>query len=139
MRTWQGNQINWLGSNHPGNTAQRAARRAAVALFSSIGISASLLLAGTGTAMADSVVVGTCTIVSNPTPTIHTVCPNANLSGANLSRRNLTSADLHGANLSNANLANANLTAANLSGTTLTGANFGGAILTDSNAKVIAQ
>jgi hypothetical protein len=53
-----------------------------------------------------------------------TVCPRANLSGADLSRANLTGADLSGADLSSADLVFANLSGADLPGTDLSGASL---------------
>ena len=53
-----------------------------------------------------------------------TVCPRANLSGADLSLANLTAADLSGADLSSADLGFANLSGADLPGTDLRGANL---------------
>ncbi len=107
-------------------------------------------------ASADTVVNG-CTIVSNPTPTNFTNCPDgelygANLSGVNLSFANLAGArfvdclprvgcgiptDLTGANLTDANLSDALLISCPDPGLTfcpaasLTGTNLSGANLTD--------
>jgi uncharacterized protein YjbI with pentapeptide repeats len=81
-------------------------------------------LATTSTpASADTVVDG-CTIVSNPTPTNFTNCPNANLAGADLASLNLSYANLAGAQFvfpflfppESANLSFANLSYANLAG-----------------------
>ena len=82
-------------------------------------------------ASADTVVDG-CTIVSNPTPTNYTNCPNADLAGADLASLDLSYANLAGAQFvscaytifpaatcTEADLASANLAQANLSGTTL--------------------
>jgi uncharacterized protein YjbI with pentapeptide repeats len=82
-------------------------------------------------AAADTVVDG-CTIVSNPTPTHFTNCPNANLSnGVNFSGIDLSFADFAGAQFiscmqgfpqascTSANFVQANLTQANLSGASL--------------------
>jgi uncharacterized protein YjbI with pentapeptide repeats len=52
-----------------------------------------------------STVIDGCTIVTNPTPTSHTRCPGADLSGANLATTNLSYAQLNNANLSGAVLA----------------------------------
>jgi uncharacterized protein YjbI with pentapeptide repeats len=81
-------------------------------------------------ASADTVIDG-CTIVSNPTPTNYTDCPNADLAGADLASVDLSYANLAGAEFvtcaytifpaatcTDANLASANLTQANLSSTT---------------------
>jgi uncharacterized protein YjbI with pentapeptide repeats len=81
-------------------------------------------------ALADTV-IGSCTIVSNPTPILFTNCPGANLAGANLtgldlSYANLSGADLSEANLTNVNLYNANLDNAILTGATVTGTMFNG-------------
>jgi uncharacterized protein YjbI with pentapeptide repeats len=83
-------------------------------------------------ASADAVVDG-CTIVSNPSPTHFTNCPNSNLTGASLSGLNLSYANLAGAtfvtcmngppptaaNCVITDLTNANLTQADLSGAVL--------------------
>ena len=83
-------------------------------------------------ASGDTVIFG-CTIVSNPTSTHFTNCPNSNLTGASLSGLNLSYANLAGATFvtcmngpppSAANcvitdLTSANLTHANLSGAVL--------------------
>jgi YVTN family beta-propeller protein len=77
-------------------------------------------------ASADTVVDG-CTIVSNPTPTHFTDCPNAGLGGASLSGLNLSYADLAGSEFVachngsppscfGADLTDTNLTDANLTG-----------------------
>jgi len=50
-------------------------------------------------------VVGGCTIVSDPTLAVHTVCPGVDLAGVNLSGANLAYADFKGADLAGANLA----------------------------------
>jgi uncharacterized protein YjbI with pentapeptide repeats len=83
-------------------------------------------------ASADTVIFG-CTIVSNPTSTHFTNCPNSNLTGASLSGLNLSYANLAGstfvtctngppptaANCVITDLTNANLRRANLSGAVL--------------------
>jgi uncharacterized protein YjbI with pentapeptide repeats len=83
-------------------------------------------------ASADTVVAG-CTIVSNPTATHFTNCPNHNFAGASLSGLNLSYANFAGAifvtctngppataaNCVITDLTNANLTRANLSGAVL--------------------
>jgi Bacterial Ig domain/Pentapeptide repeats (8 copies) len=80
-------------------------------------------------ASADSVIDG-CTVVSNPTPTHFTDCPNWNSSGAHLDGLNLANADLAGAvfdqctqpefgvtpTCENSDFVNANLSSANLAG-----------------------
>jgi uncharacterized protein YjbI with pentapeptide repeats len=85
------------------------------------------VLAASTPASADMVVDG-CTIVSNPTPTHFTNCPNANLAGADLASVNLSYANLAGAQFvacfapttcTSASLSDANLTQANLSGASL--------------------
>ena len=53
------------------------------------------VLSTTTTASADTVIDG-CTIVSNPTPTDFTDCPNMNFSGLNFSGFNLSYANLAG-------------------------------------------
>jgi hypothetical protein len=54
------------------------------------------VLANSLPASADMIVDG-CTVVSNPTPTNFTNCPNANLAGADLASVNLSYANLAGA------------------------------------------
>ncbi len=83
------------------------------------------VLSTTTTASADTVIDG-CTIVSNPTPTDFTDCPNMNFSGLNLSGFNLSYANLAGDTFAQCpsgscaavDLSRANLTQANLSGAT---------------------
>ena len=87
------------------------------------------VLATTSTPASADMVVNGCTIVSNPTPTHSTNCPNANLAGADLSSVNLSYADLSGAlfalcpgtclQTSSANLSSANFSSANLAGAQL--------------------
>ena len=97
------------------------------------------VVATSAPADAQTVIDG-CTIVSNPTPTNFTDCPNANFSGANLSGLNLSYADVAGATFaecpsgqcSAANLSSANLRQANLSGATLGAAYLGTATTTTS-------
>ncbi|RZL76021.1 MAG: pentapeptide repeat-containing protein [Rhodococcus sp. (in: high G+C Gram-positive bacteria)] len=83
--------------------------------------------------------IGTCTIVDNPTPATHTVCPGADLNNAGLSGRDLSYPELSGASFVGANLSGANLTEADLTGavlgqdvgiTDLSGANLTGADFT---------
>jgi uncharacterized protein YjbI with pentapeptide repeats len=121
------------------------------------------VLSTTTPASADTVVDG-CTIVSNPTSTHFTNCPNANLTGANLAGVNLSFANLAGASLGscgsvsscggpNTDLAGANLTDATLTNVimvacgfpigidecvraTLTGATLTGANLTGATGAV---
>ena len=103
-------------------------------------ITATLVLTMPRTALAD-IIIGSCTIVSNPTATHFTNCPNANLNTADLSGGiNLSFANFSGANLSNAdmsdsigsdiNLIGANLQSVDLSGATLLRANLNSANLT---------
>jgi uncharacterized protein YjbI with pentapeptide repeats len=83
------------------------------------------VLATSTPASADMVVDG-CTIVSNPSSTNFTECPNTNFAGANLSSVNFSYADLAGAQFVlcpgtcpvslDANLSSANFSYANLSG-----------------------
>jgi uncharacterized protein YjbI with pentapeptide repeats len=67
-------------------------------------------------------VIGGCTIVSNPTTTTHTVCPSADLHGADLGNLDLSYADLDHADLTGANLDQTNLTSADVEYADLTGA-----------------
>jgi uncharacterized protein YjbI with pentapeptide repeats len=91
-----------------------------------------VLATATATPAAADTVVDGCTIVSNPTPTHFTNCPNANLSnGVNFSGIDLSFADLAGAQFiscmqgfpqascTSADFVQANLTQANLSGASL--------------------
>jgi uncharacterized protein YjbI with pentapeptide repeats len=120
-----------------------------------------VLVTSTAPASADTV-IGTCTIVANPTPTNFTNCPGADFSGVNLAGVNLSYANLSGAQLaggcflnfgfppsaecSGAILDAANLTSANLSNASFVdceevdnffvgcgAASLGGADLTDAN------
>ena len=79
-------------------------------------------------ASADMVVDG-CTVVSNPTPTHFTNCPNANLAGANLAGVDLSYANLAGASFMECPVYGmaAHCTGANLTDATLTDANLSGA------------
>jgi hypothetical protein len=70
--------------------------------------------------------IGTCTVITHPTATRHTVCVEANLQTAPLSHADLSYAVLTGAKLNNADLAGANLTQANLTKAVLSGANLAG-------------
>ncbi|TJZ76563.1 pentapeptide repeat-containing protein [Rhodococcus oryzae] len=86
-------------------------------------------------ASADTL-LGTCTIVSDPSADLATSCVGANLAGANLTGVNLAGANLSGANLLGANLSGAKLTGANLSSanlgnTLLASADLSGANLTN--------
>jgi uncharacterized protein YjbI with pentapeptide repeats len=80
------------------------------------------VLAKSTPASADTVVDG-CTIVSNPSPTHFTDCPNASFAGANLSYADLAGAQfvdcIHPGYCASASVQGANLTNANLSSTTL--------------------
>jgi uncharacterized protein YjbI with pentapeptide repeats len=91
-----------------------------------------LATAAASPASANTVFDG-CTIVSNPSPTNFTDCPNGNLAGADLEGADLAYADLAGASFvtcptpvpgliqscTTADLTDANLTQANLSGAVL--------------------
>ena len=63
----------------------------------------------------------------------HTIEPNANLEGANLSGANLENAKLSGADLTGANLSNTQLNGANLTNADLKSANLSGAYLGNVN------
>ena len=100
-----------------------------------------VLATSTTPAAADTVIDG-CTIVSNPTPTNFTNCPNAGLEGANLSGLDLSYANLAGDTLANCpgggsacdltDLSGANLTDANLSGAIMFSISTGGSPTTNS-------
>src|SRR5271167_131060 len=64
--------------------------------------------------------IGTCTVITHPTPTLHTECVGASLQKAPLSHADLSYAVLTGAKLNNADLADANLTGATLTKAVLT-------------------
>jgi Bacterial Ig domain/Pentapeptide repeats (8 copies)/HYR domain len=85
------------------------------------------VLSTTTTASADTVIDG-CTIVSNPTPTDFTDCPNMNFSGLNFSGFNLSYANLAGdtfAQCPSGSCAAVDLSGANLTQADLSGATFG--------------
>ena len=85
------------------------------------------VLSTTTTASADTVIDG-CTIVSNPTPTDFTDCPNMNFSGLNFSGFNLSYANLAGdtfAECPSGSCAAVDLSGANLTQADLSGATFG--------------
>jgi uncharacterized protein YjbI with pentapeptide repeats len=65
-------------------------------------------------------------VITHPTSTHFTQCPNAQLVGASLRGANLSYAVLAGAKLNQANLSGANMTRANLTGTSLSGASLTG-------------
>ncbi|RZL79662.1 MAG: hypothetical protein EOP32_18895 [Rhodococcus sp. (in: high G+C Gram-positive bacteria)] len=94
----------------------RARRCGAVVL--GVGVAVAGAVAVAPVAAAD-IVIGTCTIVDNPTPATHTVCPNADLSSANLSGLDLSYAELAGASFVASSLNSANLTEADLTGALL--------------------
>ena len=79
----------------------------------------------TPTANADVVING-CTINTNggPEPENHTVCPNANLAGANLSGLQLGYAEFQGANLSGADISGTDLNFSKVAGANLSNANL---------------
>ena len=82
-------------------------------------------------ASADTVIFG-CTIVSNPTSTHFTNCPNSNLTGASLSGLNLSYANFAGATFvtcTNGPLPAANCVITDLTNANLTQANLSGAVL----------
>jgi hypothetical protein len=86
-----------------------------VSLLATVGATA-VLVSSSSAAVR---VVKSCTIVADPTPDHHTVCPGAALFGRDLSYRFLTYADLSGADLSGANLSGTDLSRANLSSANL--------------------
>jgi uncharacterized protein YjbI with pentapeptide repeats len=82
-------------------------------------------------ASADTVIFG-CTIVSNPTSTHFTNCPNSNLTGASLSGLDLSYANFAGATFvtcTNGPLPPANCVVTDLTNANLTQANLSGAVL----------
>ncbi len=105
----------------------RLLRVAATAIAIAVALVTPIIATTTTTPASANTVVDGCTIVSNPTPTNFTNCPNAGLAGANLSGVNLSFANLAGAsfvscsstppaNCQGTELTSANLTDANLSG-----------------------
>ena len=97
----------------------RVLRVAATAMAITVALVMPVIATTTATpASADTVVDG-CTIVSNPTPTHFTNCPNANLFGAALSGVDLSYANLSAASLIATDFTGANLSHANLSQATL--------------------
>src|SRR5438045_4198786 len=85
---------------------------------------ATALSLGLPTVAHADVVIGGCNIVSNPTATHFTNCPNANL----------TNKDLSGVvDLSFANFSGANLTGANVADLVVDDVNFSGANLTNAD------
>ena len=83
-------------------------------------------------------VINGCTIVPDPTPTVHTECVGAQLDGADLSGLDLRYADFRFAELGEANLANADLSEAdlqmaNLGRAMLHGTDLAGALLVEAN------
>ena len=75
----------------------RVVRHKLIGMVAVLGLCGALAVCASAPASADTV-IGTCTIVSNPTPTTFTNCPGANLTGP----VNLTGFDLSYANLSGA-------------------------------------
>jgi len=86
-------------------------RQKLIGMVAVLGLCGALTICASAPASADTV-IGTCTIVSNPTPTTFTNCPGANLTGP--------------VNLTGFDLAYANLSGADLTGATLTGVVSGG-------------
>ena len=84
-------------------------RRRAVPLVAVLPIAMVVLGATPDASAAAPLTTGTvirgCTIVADPTPTTHTHCPGADLSGTDLADLDLSYADLDDADLSGANLA----------------------------------
>jgi hypothetical protein len=88
-------------------------------------------------------VIGGCTIVPNPTPTHHTVCPGANLIGGSLvdwnlsfavlTRANLSGDDAQGAKFTHSDLQMATITHTSLADANLFGTDLKGANLSDSS------
>lgn len=118
-RTWETPRARWVHRH-------RVAALGAILALTSLAVLAPSAAANT--------VINGCTIVSNPTPALHTVCPGVNLSGKNLPSADLRYAELTGANLSKiklglANLSGANLTDVNLTAAKLSSANLSNAIL----------
>lgn len=122
MKTWS--------TTSSSRIARGWARRSGVMMLGG-GVAVAGLVAVAPVAAAD-IVIGTCTIVSSPTPANHTVCPGADLSGADLSGLDLSYAELSGANFVATDLSGANLTEADLKNATL-GQDVGLTILTNAN------
>ncbi len=110
----------------------RLLRIAGTTLAVALGLVAPLLATAVPTPASANMVFDGCTIVSNPTPTDFTDCPNASLAGADLEGVDLSYANLAGAafvtcppptpimqSCTTADLTDANLTQANLSGAVL--------------------
>ena len=131
-------------------------RVTATALVIAVALVAPVLAASIASPASADVVVNGCTVVSNPTPTHFTNCPNmaiGSLAGLNLSYANFAGSSFAGCDSSScgaSDLTGANLTRANLSGAQVfdsvvvvhppfppsivaAGANFTGAILSGAN------
>jgi uncharacterized protein YjbI with pentapeptide repeats len=111
----------------------RLLRVTGLALAMGLGLVVPVLATATVTPASANTVVDGCTIVSNPTATNFTNCPNANLAGAALSGLNLSYADFAGATFDTCMLPPfpqqptctvANFVGSNLSSSNLTGATF---------------
>ena len=123
-----GDQPQYQASQRSGVTVRvgRILRVTGTALAMAVALVTPVVATATPTPASADVVVDGCTIVSNPTSTHFTNCPNDNFAGANLSSVNLSYADLTGAQFalcpgtcsasSNANLSSANLSDADLAG-----------------------
>lgn len=74
----------------------RLTRLICTVLIVAVGLITPVLVTGAAPAASADTVVNGCTIVSNPTPTHFTNCPNADFGGSNLSGLNLSFANLSG-------------------------------------------
>lgn len=96
----------------------------------SVAVLAASLVGGVAVAPAFAdTLVGTCNVVSNPTPAVHTVCSGQNLAGLSFAGLDLSYANFSYSTLTNADFTGANLFQSNLSGVRADGANFTGANL----------
>ena len=106
----------------------RILRVTGTALAMAVVLVAPVLATATATPAAADTVINGCTIVSNPTPTDFTDCPNVNFSGLNFSGFNLSYANLAGdtfAECPSGSCAAVDLNGANLTQADLSGATFG--------------
>lgn len=119
---------------HPLHSLALGASTVAVVILGSLSIASVA-----GATSSRMTTIGSCTIVSSPTPKNHTNCPGANLSGADLAGLNLAYANLDRANLADTTMATCILvpppnfaiqcSTTNLSDSSLTHAAIDGAIL----------
>ncbi|WP_198163273.1 pentapeptide repeat-containing protein [Rhodococcus sp. WMMA185] len=114
------------------------ARRGGAAALS-VGLATAAMVTVTPVANAE-IVIGDCTIVDNPNPENHTVCPGVDLTGSDLKGLDFSYADLSGATLEDADLSRtkfigANLTDAEMDFARLLSSDLAGADLTGASLK----